>query len=328
MNVVTNPKKPARLSSAPIGTHGQSMVETVIILPLLVTIFLGLYYLKDLVDTRTRAVQAARYLTWEAVWNARENNASRAIKDDETLTQELRNFGLGRGLVTAEGAAGDKGKQLLGDYAAAFTGSGLTADVPELIAGFFPGDGSLTSSLNGTLNDIVRALGPLQSALGTGAYPVHDFFAGTTDWADEAKASVYTARVAYRVTGTSVFRFLGDTNIRMSSSILSHPYNVKRVKKTEDGDKKEYEEMFGTGAPFDCSAQANGRVFGLWLFPSGDFVPGSNGVASGFGSILGGGKCFLEQIGDIFNKLSQWGLGDLGFKLPDGTLKEFPELRE
>lgn len=310
--------------------RGQSMVETVIVLPVILLLFLGLWYFKDIVDARITAVQAARYLTWESVWNAREKRPNRAIKDDNTLRQELINLGFGRHLVSVQGA---QKKRSLGTYASEVSNGaqGGFADVPQFITNFISTrevsttDSSHSPGSNNVpgFDSLGGILDPIISLGGSAAFVLHDLFAGTTLWKTEADEAVYTSFVTYQVKGTSVFRFLGDTSISQTGSILGHPLNVMR-----SDDDKEFEATFGQDNCIEGSS-ARGHIFDLWLFPSGGFP--------GISDALGGLKCVISEIGSVLglgNATTQGngsvGImdiigGDLGFKLPDGTHKEYPE---
>lgn len=293
------------------------MVETVVVLPVVLLLFLGLWFFKDLVDTRMRAVEAARYLTWEAVWNARENRPNRAIKDDATLRQDLQAMGLGKNLVTVQAGK----RRSLNEYVSSIpNGAGTFTDIPQFVAAFFQNpDRSATSSsvTPGTTNvpgfDSVD--GPLQSILATGGdltFRINDFFAKTTKWDEEADGAVHTSFVTYRVRATSVFRFLGDTDISQTGSVLGHPYNVVR-----SSNQTEYDRVFGQKGVGDCfTGSGQGHIFPLWFVPSVP-VPGVQQVANV-------GKCFLTEFGSVLG-LGDFLGGDLGFKIPDGTLKEYPE---
>src|SRR5512144_2350253 len=103
------------------GARGQSMVETVVFLPVLIVVFLLMFYLKGLLNTKMRAVEAARYVTWENTWIPREGIAKDVIedgrprgqKDDTQLRNELVQVGLGAYLFRVQGT---KRKEALGDY--------------------------------------------------------------------------------------------------------------------------------------------------------------------------------------------------------------------
>src|SRR3972149_4742637 len=101
----------SRTPSARTGSHGQSLVETVIFLPVLVIVFLGMFYLKGLLNTKMRAVEAVRFVTWENTWIPREGIARNVIedgrprghKDDTQLRNELVQVGLGAYLFRVQG---------------------------------------------------------------------------------------------------------------------------------------------------------------------------------------------------------------------------------
>ena len=303
------------------GESGQSMIETVIVLPVILLLFLGLYYFKEIVNTRMRAVEAARFLTWESVWNAREKRPDRAIKNDETLRQEVVQLGLGRGLVSLEGVRG--GRKSLGTYAGTIqNGAPGYIAVPAFVGNFFqspeqtatdssqssPGSGQLPAmdSFSGAFQQVLNVAGDL-------TFGLSDTVAKMTDWDAEADGAVFTSFVTYRVRGTSVFRFLGNTDISQTSSILSHSYNVVR-----ETNQTEYDRVFGTGDIGSCATgSGRGHIFDLWFLPT---VP-----VTGIAEVTNIGKCFLAEAGSIIGIVDSLG-GNLGFKVPDGTLKEYPEL--
>jgi len=60
--------------------RGQSWVETVVMLLIIVPLLLGLFYLHDLTTMRIRAIQAARFVAWESDWYGREDQTNRALR--------------------------------------------------------------------------------------------------------------------------------------------------------------------------------------------------------------------------------------------------------
>jgi hypothetical protein len=295
------------------------MIETVVVLPVILLLFLGLYFFKDIVDTRITAVQAARYLTWESVWNARENRQDRAIKDDATLKTELEQMGLGGArLVSVQGA---KARQSMKDYSDSTNGAQGFAEPPQFVGNFFqnperkstgssnaPGTNHVPdeSSVSGVIGDLLKVAGGI-------TFGLSDVIAKMTLWDAEADGAVFTSFVTYRVKGTSVFRFLGNTDISQTGSILAHPYNVVR-----GTDQSEYDRVFGTGDIGDCfSGSGKGHIFDLWFAPSIP-LPGLQQIASF-------GKCALSTIGESLGILDVLPGSSLKFKIPDGTLKEYPE---
>lgn len=298
---------------------GQSYVETVVMLPVLLAIFLGLYYFHDLTHMRIRAVEAARYMTWESVWSVREGNPGRAYKTNAQLAQELQDVGLGWGLMQVGNL-----KRSLSQYRSDVSGLGTTLFFPQFLANFFPGGGGGTAAFTQIPGAISGVLGPILDLSGDVAVPVHDTFAGMSNWGDEAGQAVYTARVAYALGSAGFFQSLGTIQVREFSSILSHPFNVVRT-----DDNTEWVRMFGE--PTDlCRDEAH--VFGIWLFPSGDFGA-ALGNASGMGSLLGTIgevidvlKCVGGGAGSLFANIDSALSTNVGFQLPYGTLKEYPEL--
>ena len=298
--------------------RGQSYVETVVMLPALLAIFLGLYYFDDLMQTRMRAIEAARYVTWEGVWHVREDSTNRRMKDDNTLAQDLRNMGLGTGLVVLSAGADTQNRRSLGGYAGDVNGAPATTIPPQIIADLFGGDNSALTGALGQVNGLISTLGPLFDVVGDASFFTHDFFARQTDWVDEANGGVYTVKVAYRFKGAGFFQSLPGIQITEYSSLLTHPLNIKRT-----DNATELSELIGTGAMFSCSGSDLGHIFDLWLFPSGPFA--DNGFSNGLSTVMSGGKCFFSQISSVLGITDFLGT-QLGFKMPDGTLKEFPEL--
>lgn len=306
------------LRNPAIGQAGQSYVETVVMLPVLLAIFLGLYYFDDLMQTRMRAIEAARYMTWEGVWHVREDNNNRQMKSNGTLVQDLQDMGLGVGLVAVSAGASTQNRRSLGGYAGDVSGADATTIPPQLITDLFGGDDSALTGALGQVNGLISSLGPLFSVTGDVSFFAHDFFARQTDWVDEANGGVYTAKVVYRFKGAGFFQSLPGIEITEYSSLLTHPLNIKRT-----NDEEELDALIGTGAMFRCSGSDLGHIFDLWLFPSGPFA--DNGLADGLSGVLSGGKCFFSQISSVMGIFDFLGT-QLGFKMPDGTLKEFPEL--
>lgn len=303
------------------------MIETVVMLPVILLLFLGVWFLKQVVDTRMRAVEAARYATWESVWNARGPGGQ--FKSDGALLQDIVRMKMDRGLVSVSGAIA---RQSLSAYSSSKVGSAGFAEVPQFVGGFFqnpekaatessrkPGTNQVPGFDDPTTGDGGDSVGSVISDFlkgpGEFAFKLSDFIAAMTLWGTEADRSVVTAGVTYRVTGTSVFRFLGDIDISQRGSILAHPYNVLR-----GTDESEYNRVFGTNKIGDCVTGAGrGHIFDLWFFP-GLPVPGVQ-EATGFA------KCLLAEIGAVVGAVDSVPIigGDLGFKTPDGTLKEYPE---
>src|ERR1051326_9006609 len=65
--------EPMRIAALLRDSRGQSWVETVVMLPVIVALLLGLFYLHDLVTTRIRAIEAARLVAWDSIWYGRED---------------------------------------------------------------------------------------------------------------------------------------------------------------------------------------------------------------------------------------------------------------
>ena len=339
---------PSRQPSSRAGNLGQSLVETVIFLPVLVVIFLGMFYMKGLLNTKMRAVEAARYVTWENTWIPREGIAKDVIedgrprgqKDDATLKNELVQVGLGAYLFRVQGT---KRKESLGDYFNRVqAGSlpmklGIPAVVDQLFgtgAGFGNGSTSSFSSnpdtAPGSSGGSSSGSGPLSSlGLGNGsgdlltgitgtvgivAFTVHGFMGHQTKWGAETDESVLTSQVVYhyQAGGTTIFvpRFIAE-----QSSILSHPFNIKR-----SDDQEEHHRLAGDGASFRDENNL-GHIFDLWLFPSGQ--PNAlRALKAPFAAIT----TVFNFLGDFLSAMNPLGPDKPPLRLPNGTLKEYPEM--
>jgi hypothetical protein len=342
---------PSRPRSALASNLGQSMVETVIFLPVLVVIFLGMFYMKGLINTKMRAIEAARYVTWENTWIPREgipasdshpkdviaDGRPRGQKDNATLRNELIQVGLGAYLCTEcpdQGVQGTKRKESLNDYFNRVQpGSlpmivGIPAVVSQLFgnnAGF--GDGSTSqfssnpdnppgssggsSSGSGPLSglDTGNGLNDLLNTIGGAAFTVYGHMGHQTKWGTESDESVITSQVVYKYNagGTTVFvpRFIAE-----KSSILSHPFNIKR-----SDDQEEHHRLAGDGK--SCTDVDDlGHIFDLWIFPSGE------------PDALRFGKCPFAAISTIANFLGSLNpfSPSVPLRIPNGTLKEYPEM--
>jgi hypothetical protein len=306
---------------------GQSWVETVVMLPVIVAILLGLFYLHDLPAARMRATQAARFVAWESTWYAREDNPNRAMKTPDQLQARLKKVGLGFGLKKVEVIKRDirkyKSDQIGGVDSELF--------VPCAIANLFGGacgtvgkdqsksfvDG-IAKGFSGVLDGLAGLAGPL-------AFGMQDLMADNLNWNDEMNGSVYTSVVRYRVGYTGFFASFGTSNIVQTASVLSHPYTLRRT-----DDDKEYEELLGDPCK-NLFGSDQGHVVGLWLIPAQPIPIQGGGTsadaaAGAVKKLTSGAKCVASAIGGL-GKMLDSALGtSLGFKMPDGTLKEYPEL--
>lgn len=330
---------PSQPPSARAGNLGQSLVETVIFLPVLVVIFLGMFYMKGLLDTKMRAVEAARYVTWENTWIPREGIAKdviedgrpRAQKDDTTLRNELVQVGLGAYLFRVQGT---KRKEALGDYFSRVQPGSLPmkVGVPAVVTQLFggsagfgggstsqfssnpdsaPGSSGGSSSGGGVLSglDLGSGLNDLLNIVGGAAFTVYGLMGHQTKWGSESDESVLTSQVVYhyQAGGTTIFvpRFIAE-----QSSILSHPFNIKR-----SDDNEEHHRLAGDGS--SCMDTNNlGHIFDLWLFPSGQ------------PTALRAPKCAFAAIATVANFLGALNPFSPGvpLRIPNGTLKEYPEM--
>ncbi len=310
---------------------GQSWVETVVMLPVIVALLLGLFYLHDLVTTKIRAIQAARFVAWESTWYLREDNDNRKMTLDtqQKLKDRLRKVGLGGGLANI-----DVFKRQVRVFHSDVKQGGepstffVPAPLNNLISDSFGGDQS-GNFLDGIAGSLSGVLDGLLSLAGDGAFVFQDLMAKNTNWDNEIVGSVYTARLIYKFGYTGFFSNFGTSTIVQRASVLSHPYAVKR---SNNGD--ELDDMLGSPCSFDSSD--HGHVTKLWLFPQGGAPPISSGGTSAdsvtgvIDSVLdiGGGaaKCAISGIVTAFGGLGNLLSGDTSMQMPAGTLKESPEL--
>jgi hypothetical protein len=300
--------------------RGQAITELVVVLPLVVFFFLGLTYLKKMTSMRMRAIEAARYVSWQGVWYVRKPyalTASTPIEGDIKTAAELKTglgkVGLGGGLVDVQAVR----NTTLGDYVSKFGGT------PVNFTPMLQPIPSLTGIKNVIAAQLPTAqLQELANLTGDLDYALQDLFARQTKWTDEADNTIYTAKVTYGFGGANFFKKMGQIKIVQFSSTLSHPYNLDRVDAAVPGDvnQSEYNEMFGPPGSFDCG-KSDGHIFDLWAFPSGPITNGSFG--SGLSTALSGIKCVLSDLGKTMKFVP---LANLDYKLPDGNLKEYPEL--
>jgi hypothetical protein len=330
---------PSRQPSPSAGNLGQSLVETVIFLPVLVVIFLGMFYMKGLLNTKMRAVEAARYVTWENTWIPREGIAKDVIedgrprgqKDDTTLRNELVQVGLGAYLFRVQGT---KRKETIDAYFNRVQPGSLpmTLSVPAVVTELFgssagfgggntsqfssnpdsaPGSSGGSSSGSGPLDslNLGNGLNDILNIVGGAAFTVYGVMGHQTKWGSESDESVLTSQVVYhyQAGGTTIFvpRFIAE-----QSSILSHPFNIKR-----SDDKEEHHRLAGDGS--SCTDTDDlGHIFDLWLFPSGQ------------PTALRAPKCAFAAIATVANFLGALNPFSPGvpLRIPNGTLKEYPEM--
>jgi len=324
--------KRSKLVTLLANARGQSWVETVVMLQVIVPLLLGLFYLHDLVTTRIRAIQAARFVAWESDWYGREDKTNRAMKTPAELKQRLQQVGLGFGLSNV-----DVFKRSLGKYKSDLgDGTQPTIFLPCAVSNMLPGGGACgteggTDQSQGFINGIASSLSGVLNGLtglaGDVAFTFQDLMAQNTNWDDEMNGSVYTARVIYKMGYTGFFQSFGTSTIVQRASVLSHPYVLRRT--TDD---QEYDELLGDACA-DVFSSTNGHVVKLWLFPSA-VVPGIQGFGTDasqtankiIGKVGSAGKCIVSGLGSLASGLDKIMGSKLGFKMPDGTLKEYPEL--
>ena len=319
--------------------RGQSLVETVVMLPVLLMVFLGLDYFYELVSMRARAIEGARFATWESSWYLRDDGkkfgADRPLPQPAfgggTLVKTLENGGIGRFLLDAEA---DAATRKVADYNSDVTAAlGITSVAPRAVAEIvvpIAAAASTASTLiggangqaNSALSGLSSFLGGVAGAGGEAGFFLQDLFARETNWKHEADHSIFTARVEYKSFGINYFHLIRPTDIVQFSSILSHPLLIART-----NDKTEYEQLVGDNDLGDCvSDDGKGHIFDLWFAPTGDpgLLGGVGSAVSLFGSA---GKCMFASIGSAFSAFDSVIGSGLGFRVPDGTLMEFPERR-
>ncbi|MGH7821626.1 MAG: hypothetical protein ACREQ9_17820 [Candidatus Binatia bacterium] len=333
-----------RLIEIPRGARGQALVENVVWLPVLVLLFLGMFYMRGIVRTKMAAIEAARYVSWEHTWIVREGLATpRDYKSDATLQNELDALGLGRPTVK-----GQKHKETIQDYAdrmAALPGVQQAAllDIPDFLADIIdpsgsdggqepgsdftspPGDSAGTGGGDSGAGSIGLpggadgAINGLLNVVSAGSFIAHGFFARQTSWTEEDDASVVSSEVMYRYAAAGS-RFFPAIDVFQTSSILSHPFLIKRGggDHSSDANEEERHRLIGEGCPND------GHIFDLWLYPSGPIVSG--GVGVGVSTVASAPKCVFSAMGDILGFLDFLPGIDIGYQIPSGTLKEYPEL--
>jgi hypothetical protein len=313
--------------------RGQSWVETVVMLPVIVALLLGVFYLNDLVITKIRAIQAARFIAWESTWYTREDNEppdvtrkrEMTLNTGQKLKNRLRKVGLGRGLKNV-----DVFKRTLGNYKSDVSPNGvepaffLPAAMANLLGDTFGGGDESGNFINGIAESMSGVINGLSGFAGDVAFVGQDALAQNLNWSTEMNESVYTARVIYTFEYTGFFKKFGKVTIVQRASVLSHPYTLRRT-----DDEKEYTELLGN----PCSnlfGEDNGHVVQLWLLPSGGFPISMesggetlNAVISTIGDF---GKCIASGPGAVLGALDSVLGSALGFTMPDGTLKEYPEL--
>lgn len=307
--------------------RGQSLVETVVMLPVLLMIFLGLDYFFELTAMRARAIEAARYMTWESSWYLRDNGTQFGADRPLPASRTLNDLKIDRFLVNAQADAATRKVADYNDDVGAKLGFSLAA--PRAVAGIvvpgttaFDGLSTITGANSGA-NSALSAVSSLVSGMaGIPGFFLLDLFARETNWKHEADRSIFTARVEYKSFGINYFHLVRPTDVVQFSSILSHPLLIVRT-----DDKTEYEQLVGANDLGDCfSDDSKGHIFDLWFAPTGD--PNLLGGVGSAVSFLGNtGKCMFASIGSAFSAFDSVTGSSLGFRVPDGTLMEFPERR-
>ncbi len=327
----TKRRTPTRPACAP---RGQALVETVVMLPILVVLILAIAYLKALTQSQARAIEAARYVTWETIGNVRGDGEAKTV---EQLKTELPQLGLGRGLADVEVTRQplndflDKVKHDSGD-----TNRQPGFFIPQPLANIFGGstsqgqeEGFLDGLTNSGLGEGVNTVFDLAA---DAAVPIDDFFAYQTNWKDEADKGLFSITTTYDFAGAGVFQFLGPIKVLGHSSMLSHSWNIQR----KDNDT-EYKALVGdpgtlvyNPSPPDPSA---GHMYYLWLLPSGG-APPNTPLGEAFSTILSIGGTIVNFVKDVigapgaFLSMLSIGSNEPGWHVPSGTLKEYPELHQ
>jgi hypothetical protein len=184
-------------------------------------------------------------------------------------------------------------------------------------------NGSFLSGIANTAGGLFNVVGDVGGSV---ARPVHDAFGAMTRWNDpgrrEVSEAVYTAMLTYDFRPSGPFFRIAPIEIHGFSSILSHPFAVVR-----SNDPTEFTRVFGDP---DAIADTSGHIFPLWLFPSPPpDVQDAFGPASQFLSTFGGifeiVKTVIVGLGGLLNQIP---IGNPGWKMPGGTLKEYPEFHQ
>lgn len=325
--------KPSMLARPARSSRGQALVETVVMLPILVTLILAIAYLKALTQTQVRALEAARYVTWETVGHVRGDGEA---KNADQLKTDLRKLGLGRGLAEVEVV-----RKPLGDYIDAVAHASGDSDrqpsffIPQALANIFGGstsEGQDDNFLSGLASGADQGVNTVFDLAGEIAVPINDFFAYQTNWKDEADKGVFSVTTTYNFAGAGIFQYLGPIKVRGHSSILSHSWNIQRT-----NNDTEYKQLVGDPGtliynPVPPDPEA-GHIYYLWLAPSGGAPANTplggafSTVASVGGTILNVVKNLISGPGALLSMLS-FGSNEAGWHTPSGTLKEYPELHQ
>ncbi len=313
-------------------SRGQSWVETVVMLPVIVALLLGLFYLHDLVTTKIRAIQAARFVGWESTWYTREDNGpptftrkrEMTLNTQQKLKERLRKVGLGRGLTNVDvfRRGLPQFKSNVSQPPVAESTFFLPAALGDALGDTFGGGDGAQSFIEDIAGSLSGVLSGLLGVAGDAAFGFQGFQAVNTNWETELNESVYTARVIYKFGYTGFFANFGTATITERASVLSHPYAVKR-----SNDDSEHSDLLGN----PCDFSEDGHVYKLWLFPqqlppiqgAGDVFNELNGVIDVVGDAA---KCVISGPGRLLKGLDELVGTDLGFKMPSGTTKEYPEL--
>src|ERR1051325_11697820 len=284
--------EPMRIAALLRDSRGQSWVETVVMLPVIVALLLGLFYLHDLVTTRIRAIEAARLVAWDSIWDGREDLFERKMLPE-----------LLEGAPLVDQALFEKARKLRLQLVGLGFGDGVPptffvpAALSNAIGDTFGGDQS-TSFITGIADSLSGVLNGLAGLTGGVAFAFQDMMAQNTNWDTEMDNSVYTARVIYSFGYTGFFRGFGTSTIVQRASVLSHPYVLRRT-----DDTKEYDELLGDACS-DLIGTNSGHVVKLWLFPQKPF-PSIQGFGSDVSSTVGNvtdklgsaGKCIISGLG-------------------------------
>jgi len=300
-------------------------------LPILLMILMGLDYFFEITAMRQRAIEAARYFTWETAWYLRDNGKQFGAERPSVSNtmRSIPDVKIQRFFVDGQA---DAARRKLNEYSDDITAPSFASDEPrgqevvETAIGFIAkaadglseitnGDADANSAVGDLFNELS---GPL-SAVGDFGFFLDDLWARNTNWPSEADHAIFTARVEYKANGINFFHLIKPTDIVQFSSVLSHPLLIVRT-----DDENEFEQLVGGSGVLDCSSNSSqGHIFDAWMVPT-DFGPAS-GLGTGltlFGTVL---KCIPGVIGNAFSFMDSIAATELGFRMPEGTLKEFPE---
>ena len=85
------------------SNRGQSLVELVVSLPILLMLVIGLDYFFQITAARSRAIEAARVSSWESAWYLRDKGQGTINAPPNNLNARLTSLFIDRFLVDSNG---------------------------------------------------------------------------------------------------------------------------------------------------------------------------------------------------------------------------------